>query len=120
MLKKVYLIEVEHYDYFGGQSSTYHNAYSVADALSLYREKKQYDYDYGDGWTKTYPIRHRFEYVPDQGQRPHARSRCAWSDIQEANERERRHKAGFAFSEEEFAHLFSLIPELVDDGDIII
>lgn len=81
MLKKVYLIEVEHYDYFGGQSSTYHRAYSVADALSLYREKKQYDYDYG--WTNTYPIRHRFEYVPDQGQRPHARS-----DIQEANERE--------------------------------
>lgn len=118
MLKKVYLIKVEHYDYFGGQSSTYHRAYSVADALSLYRENKQYDYDYGDGWTKTYPIRHRFMYVPEI-QRPHARSHYAWSDIQEANERERRYKAGPAFSEEELAHLFSLIPEL-DDEDIII
>lgn len=53
MIKEIYVVEIQSYDYFGGNKCVQKSFEDFNEAIYFYDSRKKYDYDYGDAYSKT-------------------------------------------------------------------
>lgn len=88
MLKKVYVLFSEHYDYFGGHKHYTEIFSSAAEALAARREDLTHEFNYDDAWYEVGNIRTRWVWEKD----PHNYhgERCGYKEAQRRRERRER------------------------------
>lgn len=62
MVEKVYYFDTESYDYFGGQKNDSEEFSSIKEAMEEQRLSKKLDYNFGDGYRKTFEISSYWRY----------------------------------------------------------
>lgn len=126
MLRKVYTLTTDNYDYFAtcGGARSFKNGYrrtkfyNILEASKALKDSKTHDYDYGDSYQRTIGLTLSFEYVPD-AQRWHARSKYEWEKIQKRNQnRNSCDNTAIFLDAEEIAYLLSFADEI--DEDVLI
>ena len=106
MIKKVYTVRREHYDYFGGQKTEYHHFDTLLEAWAEYKDSKKYDYSYDDGsFSSTDEPFSYFKYEEDFN-REHARTRSEWIELE--SRKHIKEDTELWFDEEELEYLKNL------------